>query len=38
MLQYSGAASLLLTAGSHSQSGQCPGRLDARSEAALLSF
>ena len=28
-----GAASLALTAGSHSQSGQCPGRLEARSEA-----
>ena len=28
-----GAASLALTAGRHSQSGQCPGRWDARSEA-----
>ena len=28
-----GAASLALTADSHSQSGQCPGRLEARSEA-----
>ena len=32
------AASLAITAGSHSQSGQCPGRLEAKSEAcsALL--
>ena len=30
-----GAASPALTAGSHSQSGQCPGRLEARSEACF---
>ena len=30
---YLRCCSLALTAGSHSQSGQCPGRLEARSEA-----
>ena len=30
---YLWGCSLALTAGSHSQSGQCPGRLEARSEA-----
>ena len=33
-----GAASLALTAGSHSQSGQCPGRLEARSEACCALY